>query len=84
MREFFRDERGRLVLWQAPNPPLWLWLASSVGERLLSGRSQQVAGLLAFGALFTWGWLELFEGVTGFRRLLGSVVLIGSVASRTL
>jgi hypothetical protein len=39
---------------------------------------------LAFGSLFTWAWLELFQGVNYFRRALGLGVLIGVIASRTV
>lgn len=29
------------------------------------------AQLFAFGALFTWAWQELFDGVNYFRQVLG-------------
>jgi hypothetical protein len=38
--------------------------------------------VIAFGAIFTWAWLELFDGVNYFRRALGATVLIGVIASR--
>lgn len=82
VRRFFEDERGRIVLWQRPNPPLVTWAVATLGARILSGRPHQLAALVAFGALFTWSWLELFQGVTLFRRFLGMVVLVVAVASR--
>jgi hypothetical protein len=82
MRSFFEDERGRIVVWQFPNLPLWVWAASTIASRFWSGRPGAAASLVAFGALFTWAWLELFDGASRFRRLLGAVVLIAAVASR--
>lgn len=83
-RRFFEDAHGRIVLWQWPNLPLWIWVAASVGTRVLSGTPRDVASLVAFGALFTWAWLELSAGVSPFRRSLGAVVLVSAVASRIL
>ncbi|HEY9908282.1 MAG TPA: hypothetical protein V6D18_11845 [Thermosynechococcaceae cyanobacterium] len=37
---------------------------------------------MAFGSLFTWAWLELFQGVNYFRRSLGLIVLLGAIASK--
>jgi hypothetical protein len=37
---------------------------------------------IAFGSLFTWAWLELFQGVNYFRRALGFIVLLFAIASR--
>ena len=82
MRRFFEDEHGRLILWQAPNLPLWVWAVASLATRFLSDRPEQAAQLIAFGALFTWAWLEIFDGASPFRRLLGSVVLIWSILTR--
>ena len=84
VRRFFEDDRGRLVLWQVPNPPLILWGVATAATWMLEGDAAEVAALVAFGAIFTWGWLELTSGVTPFRRLLGAVVLVGAVATRAL
>ncbi len=37
---------------------------------------------IAFGALFTWAWLEVFQGVNYFRRALGLVVLIETIIAK--
>jgi hypothetical protein len=79
----FRDSDGKIVLAQMPNPPLWVWLTATFLQRLLpSGKLQAAAALVAFGALFTWAWLELFDGVNYFRRALGLVVLASIIALR--
>jgi len=36
---------------------------------------QPTLELVAFGALFTWAWLEIFDGANWFRRLLGITVM---------
>ena len=79
----FRDSEGKIVIAQMPNLPLLVWLAATVLQFMLpSGQLQTTFSLVAFGALFTWAWQELFEGVNYFRRVLGLVVLFGVIASR--
>jgi hypothetical protein len=46
------------------------------------GSSYEVLDAIAFGSLFTWAWLELFDGVNYFRRALGTTILIGAIVSR--
>ena len=79
----FRDSEGKIVIAQAPNLPLLVGLAATLLQLVLSsGRIQTGADLVAFGALFTWAWQELFEGVNYFRQALGLVVLIGMIGLR--
>ncbi|MUG92977.1 hypothetical protein F7734_11235 [Scytonema sp. UIC 10036] len=83
--KIFRDSNGKIVLAQMPNPPLIVWIASSLLKLIFpTGGISTVLDWLAFGSLFTWAWLELFQGVNYFRRVLGFVVLIGVIASRTV
>ena len=77
----FRDSEGNIVIAQIPNLPLLVGLAVTIVQFILpSGKLQMGADLIAFGALFTWAWQELFEGVNYFRRALGMIVLLGIVA----
>ncbi len=79
----WRDPNGQVVLGQTPNAPLVVWLAATgLAWVLPDGRGADSATLVAFGALFTWAWLELFQGVNGFRRLIGLVVLVVIVLNR--
>ncbi len=79
----FRDDDGKLVLGQPPNLPILTWMVATASAWLLpEGNPAEAARLVAYGALFTWGWLELVDGVNWFRRGLGLVVLVGLVASR--
>ncbi len=77
----FRDSEGKIVIAQMPNLPLLVWLAATLLQLFLTnGRLQTGADLIAFGALFTWAWQELFAGVNYFRRALGLIVLVGIIA----
>lgn len=79
----FRDSEGKLVLAQMPNLPILVWVAASSLQLILtSGKIYTGLDLVAFGSLFTWAWLELFQGVNYFRRALGFIVLLGAIASR--
>lgn len=78
----FRDSEGNIVIAQPPNLPVLAGVAAAILQSLLpSGQLQMAAELFAFGALFTWAWQELFDGVNYFRRTLG---LIGLAALMTL
>lgn len=78
----YKDTDGKIVIVQFPNLPISTWLICTLINRLLPGSS--VSPLLTFvgtGALFTWAWLELFNGVTYVRRLLGLIVLMALLQS---
>ena len=77
----FRDSEGNIVIAQMPNLPLIVGLGVIVLQLILpGGKLQTGADLIAFGALFTWAWQEVFGGVNYFRRALGMIVLVGIVA----
>ena len=78
----FKDTSGKVVLFQMPNFPIVAWFVAMVLDKCFDGRFGHTMGLLSFGALFTWAWLELFEGVNYFRKTLGLVVLILIIWSR--
>ena len=81
----FRDSNGNIVVAQMPNPPLILWIGASLLTLIFpSGKINTVLDVLATGSLFTWAWLELFQGVNYFRRALGFAALIGLIASKIL
>ncbi|MEH2063873.1 MAG: hypothetical protein V7K50_16685 [Nostoc sp.] len=81
----FRDGNGKIVIAQMPNLPLIVWIVASLLSLIFtSGKTNTVLDLLANGSLFTWAWLELFQGVNYFRRALGLAVLIGIIASKIL
>jgi hypothetical protein len=73
----FADKDGRLVFGQKPNLPIIVWAVAKVAQLLpLPTLIADLLALVAFGALFTWAWLEMFQGACRFRRLLGWAVMI--------
>ncbi|MEA5569431.1 hypothetical protein [Anabaena sp. UHCC 0399] len=81
----FRDSNGNVVIAQMPNLPLIIWIVTSVLALIFTtGKINTVLEVVANGSLFTWAWMELFQGVNYFRRSLGLVVLIGIIASKII
>lgn len=79
----FRDSEGKIVIAQMPTPPILVGLAAILLQLVFpSGKIQTGLDLVGFGALFTWAWQELFEGVNYFRRALGLIALVGLIALR--
>jgi hypothetical protein len=80
---FFQDKHGRIVIWQRPNGPLITWFIAMILSKILPyGQLNFVAELVSFGALFTWAWLEIFQGNSYFRRSVGAVVMLIIILSR--
>ena len=78
-----KDKNGRITLWQSPNLPIIVWAGAVVASKLISsGKAHQASVLIAFGAIFTWAWMECFNGVNYFRRAIGFIVLAVSIHSR--
>lgn len=79
----FRDRNGNIVIAQFPNLPILVWLVATILQRLTpNGNINRGLEAIAFGSLFTWAWLELFQGVNYFRRSLGFVVLTIIIVSK--
>ncbi len=81
----FRDSEGNIVIAQPPNLPLIVGIAASLLKLIVTtGQIYLVLDLVAFGALFTWAWEELFQGVNYFRRALGLIALVALIASKIM
>lgn len=73
---WLRTADGRLVIGQAPNPALAVWLVAAVVRWAgWDGGNEALWTGIGRGALITWGLDELLRGVNPWRRLLGAVVL---------
>jgi hypothetical protein len=68
------------VIVQKPNLVLKVWFVSFILSKLFSEYS--LFDVVAFGSIFTWAWLEIFDGVNNFRKGLGIVVMIIVLGSR--
>ncbi|MFM6397217.1 MAG: hypothetical protein ACKPFF_11110 [Planktothrix sp.] len=83
--QVFRDNEGRIVIAQFPNLPLTIGILASLFSLVFTtGKINLALEFLAFGALFTWAWEELFQGVNSFRRALGLVALVGLMALKIM
>ena len=78
----FKDKNGHWAIVSKPNLPLAVWFVAMLASKLFNGLPGQLASTIAFGALFTWAWLELFSGVNYFRRALGLVILVAVIWNR--
>ena len=78
---FFRDESGRFVVVQVPNPALCVWLAATLLRRSAYDSHDVELRWVGAGALIAWSLDELVRGASPFRRLLGAVVLAGQLWS---
>jgi len=78
---WFRDpSTGELVLGQAPNAAIGVWLVATAVRLVdvLPEREREL-GWIGSGALIVWGVDEVVRGATRFRRLLGAVVVVWQV-----
>ena len=81
IKKIFFDSNGRQKVAQTPNLPIIVWFGSSVLIFITSGSLELFFKIIAFGSIFTWAWLEIFEGESYFRRLMGSIVIIISITA---
>jgi hypothetical protein len=80
--KFWRDKKGNVVIFQWPNALLIAWAVLSVLSLIVSrGHTQQLIWWVGNITLAVWALVELIWGVNYFRKALGLVVLLLSVAS---
>lgn len=79
---FFKDKKGRVVIFQRPNLLISVWAVVTLLGKATDNSLQNLLGLVAYGAIFAWAWLEVSQGASYFRRVLGLVVLVVSIKSR--
>lgn len=74
--KFFKDQKGNVIIGQTPNLPLKVALSAYLlGIFIDNGNLGEFIDILGFGALFTFAWLELFQGVNYLRRVFGFIIL---------
>ena len=83
---FLNRLTGRITVAQWPNASLTLFIVVSVASRLLQpkGGTESVLRAIADVALFVWAGDELLRGVNPFRRILGLLVFVATIASLIL
>jgi hypothetical protein len=78
----FRDGTGEIVIGQAPNLPIVIWVSATLLKLVFkTGQVKIALDLLAVSSLLYWSFLEITQGANYFRRDLGVVVLIALIIS---
>lgn len=76
-KRIWRDDEGRVVLWQSPNIWLIIWALGEIAGRLIkSDTTSKSIYLIAVMSIAVWAVLEILQGVNYFRRILGLVVFV--------
>ena len=77
LTDLARDKHGKIVLGEPANLPLITAVtASALSFTIVLFYPIGIGFLLvAFGAWFTWAWLEIFDPTTQLRRIMGSVFM---------
>ena len=75
---WFRSrETGEITIAQVPNPPLWIFLAATIGRWVVSdGGWADAMWWISTGALAWWAADELIRGVNPWRRVIGVAGLV--------
>ena len=74
-QKFVRDKEGRIAVWQTPNLPLVAWIVFKMLSMVVTQKNLQDGfSLISSACLFTWAFLEMTEGDSYFRRVIGLVV----------
>jgi hypothetical protein len=72
-----RDKNNKIVLWQRPNLLIIGWFVCAVVAHLFHAKHLHTGfASLGTGLLFMWAYLEITQGASYFRRLLGLTVAI--------
>jgi uncharacterized membrane protein len=80
---FFQDDKGNIVIAHPPNIPIIVWALSSVLKLVVNnGNLYSNLDAIAFGSIFVWSLMELFQGESAFRRTLGLVALIATIFTK--
>lgn len=82
LNKCFKNKDGKTVFVQAPNLPIILWISTVILKMFTEGKYFILLDYVGFGVLFTWAWLEIFNGVNYFRRITGSIVLAFLIYTR--
>jgi hypothetical protein len=80
---FRNRQTGRITVAQAPNPPLYVFLAALLARRVLglSGAADTALLVVQHGAAVYWAGDEILRGVNPWRRILGAGILGWQVTS---
>jgi hypothetical protein len=78
---FFKDKEGHIVMWQYPNALLAGWVLCRLDSLLVNGNAENIVSYLGTFLLAIWAVLEITQGASYFRRMLGGIVLFAILTS---
>jgi len=78
LSNFFKSSKGKFVVVQWPNWPIWIIFGVSALDRKIDDISKYTDPIISF-MLFYWGFLEVTQGLSGFRKMLGLIAIGYSV-----
>lgn len=79
--KIWKDKDGNIVIMQMPNIWLWAWIVLLVVSVFINrGRLLNVIHWAGSASLGVWAILELLKGANYFRKALGLVVLLATIA----
>lgn len=83
---FRNRQTGRLTIGQPPNLSLGIFLAATVARWVFDPAGDVRTALITIGrlALVWWAVDEIVRGVNPWRRILGGLVLVGTLAGVVL
>lgn len=75
---FWLDKDGKLSITQKPNIPLIIWAVSILIQIALGVGNpiSEVAKIIGSISIAVWAVMEVYSGVSYFRKLLGLFILI--------
>jgi len=80
VERFFKDKDGNWTIFQFPSTLLFVWVGLTVLLWVLgSGVVVDVMRLIQTIVLIAWASMELIDGDSNFRRVLGATVLLAIV-----
>jgi hypothetical protein len=79
---FFKDKDGKWAIVAFPNVLLAAWITIIILAKFIPENNlQHSLSLHGSAILFAWAYLELTEGTSKFRRVLGAVILLAVIIS---
>lgn len=76
VKDFCSDKNGKVTLAQSPNLPIIGWIIFKLIAIPISNQPVKTGfESIATAFLFAWAYLEIVEGDSNFRRLLGVLIM---------
>ncbi|MDB5177851.1 MAG: hypothetical protein JWO61_234 [Candidatus Saccharibacteria bacterium] len=80
IKPFFKDKNDKWAIIAFPNVLLTAWLVATILNMFIhDGKVHSDLSLLGGAILFAWAYLELTQGASYFRRLLGAIILLAVI-----